>query len=312
MSERFCDPHLVKSRLARAFVSCALPKQILDELGDMGVTCYMLGSTPNMSGELSKHPDILLNNYRKGMWLCESNARYLPVELRPSFFTESETELNDLYPFDCPFNNFRLKNALYCGKSADYIIKSFAAYDGLRTVFFPQNYAKCCCVIVNDHAVITSDIFISQTMAKNDFDVLLIKDSNEINLTGYSHGLIGGCGVKISDTLLGFTGDLNIFPEGDNIRDFCANHGVDAFSLTNEPMYDYGGILPITEYIPKSEQDITPDCNFERFVLPESEQRKYANGMLDDAPHPANDVYTKSKKKEQLKDYKPELFDKLP
>lgn len=267
MAERFCEPNIVKSRVARAFVSRLLPEPIINELKDMCVIPYKLGKTDNISSEIAYHPDILLNNFRKGMWLCENDPKYLPVEIKSSFFTESETELSDSYPFDCPFNNFRLNGKLVCGKSADYLIKAYAKYEDLPIIYVEQNYTKCCCVLVNENAVITSDYYIGRALRKNGFDVLTIEDSSEIGLKGMSHGLIGGCGFKIAKDLIAFTGDLNKFKYGDDIRAFCGNYKIDAYSITNERMYDYGGLLPITEYVPKEEIGISEVCNFDLHLV---------------------------------------------
>ncbi len=253
MQERYCEPNLVKTRLRRAFVSQLMPEQLVSELNDLGIITYKLGKSTNMSSELAYHPDILLNNFRKGLWLCESNAEYLPDEISRSIFRESETELSDLYPFDCPFNNLQLYKTLICGKNADYLIKAYAKYEEMRILYVPQNYTKCCCAVVNENAVITSDYYIGKTLRLNGFDVLTLNDTDEIGLRGFSHGLIGGCSVSISKTMLGFTGDLNKYRYGNDIRDFCSNYGVDAISLSNESLYDYGGVLPISEMIPYGE-----------------------------------------------------------
>ncbi len=244
---RYCDPYLPKSRVKKVFVSQLLPESIIDELGDMGIYAVKLGRSANLSSELAYHPDILVNNFRKGLWLCENDAKYLPKDVDKSIFRESETELSDLYPHDCPFNNFRMGKALICGMSADYLIKAYAEYDECRIIYVQQNYTKCCCIPVTDNAVITCDYYIGRALRKNGFDVLTLRDCDTVGLRGYSHGLIGGCAGKLSNDLIGFTGNLNLYTYGDDIRDFCMNYKVDVISLSSEPMYDYGGILPITE-----------------------------------------------------------------
>ena len=245
--EKYCEPHQVNTRLTRAFISGLLPDNIVSELNDFGVKTHRLGKSDNMHGELAYHPDILLNNVKKGVWLCENDPKYLPNDIELGLIKESEVELGDLYPYDCPFNNFRLKNMLFCGKSAAHLIISYARYEDMNIVFVPQNYTKCCCVIVNNDAVITSDYYIGRALRRNNYDVLTLDDCPDIGLRGYRHGLIGGCYVKLSKDLIGFTGNLNKYRYGNDIRDFCANYGIDAMSLSNEPLYDYGGILPIAE-----------------------------------------------------------------
>ena len=257
MYERFCTPFLPKNRVKRVFVSGLMPDYLIRELEDMMIKPYIMGKSHNMNGELAYHPDILINNYAKGLWICEHDARYIPKDFPYKLIMETETELEDLYPYDCPFNNFRIAHALVCGKAVNYLIKQYAAYEDRLVILVPQNYTKCCTVLVNEKAVITSDQFIYKTLRRHGFDVLRVYDGPDIYLNGYSHGLIGGCAGKISKNTLVFTGDLNQYKYGDDIRDFCRNHHVDALSLSSRPLYDYGGILPITEYTDSEEEDVS-------------------------------------------------------
>lgn len=266
MKERYCDPNLPKSRVLRVFVSALMPDDLICELKSMMIRPYVLGKSANMSGELAYHPDILVNNFRKGMWLCESDPKYLCKGLPLKLFRETETELGDLYPYDCPFNNFTVNNKLFCGKGVDYFIKAAAIYEKKEIVYVSQNYTKCCTILVNENAFITCDKFIGLTLRNQGYDVLTLDDKVEIGLNGYSHGLIGGCAAKISEDTLAFTGNLNRFKFGDEIRDFCANHNVYCFSLTNKEMYDYGGILPITELTDNPNEDVTKDFPDEVFA----------------------------------------------
>lgn len=258
--ERFCDPYMTKTRVRRAFISQLMPDPLVSELQDMGIITYKLGKTPHIRSELGYHPDILLNNFRKGLWLCENDAKYLPDDLPRNIFRESESELGDLYPYDTLFNNFRIGRTLVCGMSADYLIKAYAKYENYKIIYVQQGYTKCCCVPVTENAVITCDYYIGRALRENGFDVLVLKDSDSIGLRGFSHGLIGGCAIKLTSDLIGFTGDLNKYTYGDDIRDFCANYKIDAFSLSSNPMYDYGGILPITEFVPADEIETSVDC----------------------------------------------------
>lgn len=257
LKERYCSTYLPKAKVKRVFVSGLLPDEIINELKAMMIKPYILGKSKNLSSELAYHPDILVNNIRKGLWICERNAAYLPKGIPTKLFMESETELSDIYPYDCPFNNFRLGHALICGKSADYLIKSYANYEDILTIFVPQNYTKCCTVLVTERAAITSDYYIAKTLRKNGFEVLNIDDSTDIGLNGYSHGLIGGCCGNIDSKTIVFTGDLNRYRFGSDIKSFCSNYNVDVFSLSCNNMYDYGGILPITEITDDEFDDVS-------------------------------------------------------
>ena len=254
--ERICEPNLPHGRVRRAFISGIMPDYLVSELNDMGVITYKLGKSDNMHGELAYHPDLLINNYRKGSWLCEFNAKYIEVDdmIRPLIY-ESENILSDLYPGDCLFNNFRLHGNLFCGMAVDHLIESCAAYDDVIVCKVPQNYTKCSTIIVSERAAITIDKGLGKEMRHRGIDVLSLPDDGAIKLRGYSTGLLGGCAAKLDEDLLAFTGDLGGYKYGDDITDFCKNHHVDTFSLTDQQMYDYGGILPITELVPFEELD---------------------------------------------------------
>lgn len=242
------------ARVKRAFISEILPKDIECELNDMGVVTYRLGHSEHLTTELKYHPDILLNNFGPGVWICEYDPKYLP-DLPHRIFLESENELDDIYPYDCPFNNFRIGNVLFCGAFADHMIMQQSEIYGYEIIRLNTSYVKCNCIPVTENAIITSDRKCGTILRRNNFDVLTIEDNSGIGLRGFSNGLIGGCAGKLSPDLLVFTGNLNTFRYGDSIRDFCADHHVDAMSLTNRPMYDYGGILPISEiYEEESEE----------------------------------------------------------
>ena len=254
--ERICEPNLPHGRVRRAFVSGLMPENLIYELNSMGVITYKLGKSGNLSGELAYHPDLLLNNYRAGSWICEQNAGYLPADFpMKSMITESEGTLADIYPNDCRFNNFRLNGRLFTGSQVDYLIKAYAEYDGLSICYTYSNYTKCSTVIVDEVSIITSDMYLAKVARSMEMNVLAIPDDEEIRMSNKSHGLIGGCAAKLDKFLLAFTGDVQSYKYGDEIIDFCNEQHVEVISLTSEKMYDYGGILPITELVPYEEQD---------------------------------------------------------
>lgn len=254
--ERICEPNLPHGRVRRAFVSALMPESLINELNCMGVITYKLGKSKNLSGELAYHPDLLLNNYRTGCWICEQNAAYLPQDFPyKEMITESEGVLGNLYPYDCRFNNFRLNGRLYTGSQCDYLIKAYADYDNISVCYTYSNYTKCSTVIVDENSIITCDMYLAKTARSMGVNVLAIPDDEGILLTNKSHGLIGGCAAKLDKDLLAFTGDVQAYAHGDEIIDFCNQQNVQVMSLTSDKMYDYGGILPITELVPYEEQD---------------------------------------------------------
>ena len=109
-----------------------------------------------------------------------------------------------------------------------------------------QRYAKCCCAVVGENAVITSDNGIYKICLANKIDVLKIS-IGDILLDGYAYGFIGGCCGFISKNTLAFSGNVKLHKNYTDIRDFARNYHVELYSLTNGKLYDIGGILPIKE-----------------------------------------------------------------
>ena len=109
-----------------------------------------------------------------------------------------------------------------------------------------QRYAKCCCAVVGENALITSDNGIYKICLANKIDVLKIS-VGDILLDGYAYGFIGGCCGFISKNTLAFSGNVKLHKNYTDIRDFARNYHVELYSLTNGKLYDIGGILPIKE-----------------------------------------------------------------
>lgn len=115
-----------------------------------------------------------------------------------------------------------------------------------RIIHTNQRYAKCCCAVIGENAVITSDNGISKVCLENKIDVLKIS-AGDILLDGYAYGFIGGCCGLISKNTLVFSGNVKLHRDFENIKDFARNYNVELCSLTNEKLYDIGGILPLKE-----------------------------------------------------------------
>ena len=105
-----------------------------------------------------------------------------------------------------------------------------------------QGYAKCACVPVSDHALITSDRSIEKAAVSAGISVLRIESGN-VELPGYDTGFIGGaasCTIGRDLDEIYFCGDLDRHPSGDQIRAFCQRHGKTAVTLGDFPLTDVG------------------------------------------------------------------------
>ncbi|MBQ8135170.1 MAG: hypothetical protein IJ192_12325 [Clostridia bacterium] len=131
-------------------------------------------------------------------------------------------------------------------KKTDPTVIEYCNRNHIRLLHTNQSYAKCSTAIVSENAVITADSSIFRVCRENDIDVLKISHGH-IALEGYDYGFIGGtCGLINKNTLV-FSGNIGLHKDYENIKAFASNYNVDIISLGKEPLYDIGGILPITE-----------------------------------------------------------------
>ncbi len=157
------------------------------------------------------------------------------------------------YPAAAPtpsLNICILGNQVLCHTGiADKRLLAFLRAEGKNILHTNQRYTKCSAAVIRENALITSDTSIERLCRCKGIDVLKIT-SGHIRLDGYSYGFIGGCCGMLSDRMLAFSGDIAQHPDYENIKAFCRNYGVDLLSLSNDILYDIGGILPVLERVP--------------------------------------------------------------
>lgn len=69
----------------------------------------------------------------------------------------------------------------------------------------------------------------------------------QIKLIGHEYGFIGGCCGFIDKNLLAFNGRLDTIDDADKIKDFLGKYNVKYIELTDAPLTDIGGIVPLFE-----------------------------------------------------------------
>ena len=120
--------------------------------------------------------------------------------------------------------------------------------EGKNILHTNQGYAKCSSAVVGESALITSDESIYRICRENNIDVLKIS-FGDIRLDGYPYGFIGGCCGFIDKNILAFSGNVKLHKDHENIRAFLRNYNVYTVSLSNERLYDIGGILPVKKFL---------------------------------------------------------------
>ncbi len=221
-------------------ISSLVSNDILEELDKIGIRHVKGGKSSNIDNETAYHPDMLFYPLQNGEILVENGF----IHNLDTFFKikESKTKLLGKYPFDCRFNCFTAGNKLICGKSVAEEIKEDAQNAGLDIIYVNQGYAACSTAKLNGDAFVCSDISIYKTLENLGFDAILV-DNRCIRLNGYNCGFIGGCVLYANKDLIAFSGCIENHKQYNDIKSFCANYGITAYSLSKSQLYDYGGFI---------------------------------------------------------------------
>lgn len=98
-------------------------------------------------------------------------------------------------------------------------------------------------------AILTTDQGIAEAARRCGIDALFIPE-HRIRLDGYDRGFIGGCCGLVDRNVLAFTGKVDTLECEDAVRAFLKKHNIEPLELTQGPMIDIGGILPLKELRP--------------------------------------------------------------
>ena len=248
MNEQFITaPNLPQNRVSRVLVSGYRP-QIISELKKNGINTMTFGRLESIGGSEAYHADMSFCHTGGNRIFISCNAPQNikdVLRLSGAELYETKAPVTAQRPLlnICIFGKNVLANTCLAEKSLIDMLKA----SGHRIIHTNQGYTKCSCAVVNNNALITSDEGIYKLCLENKIDVLKIK-SGHIELDGYKYGFIGGCCGFVSQKTLAFSGNIRLHPDYKSIRAFSANYGIDLLSLSEEPLYDIGGILPIKEY----------------------------------------------------------------
>jgi len=197
---------------------------------------------------LSYHPDMFCFNLTENKWIFYDDIYKINKNIIDNLnlnITIAENPKSCEYPRDVGLNAAMFGNNLICNtKYTDKKILEYANQTGKNIIGVKQGYAKCSVCIVDENAIITSDISIYYKSLQNKIDVLLI-EKGHIDLDGYNYGFIGGCSGLISQDIMAFTGNIELHPNYCDIKNFCEGRGVEVVSLSHKKLYDYGSLFRI-------------------------------------------------------------------
>ncbi|MGL4739251.1 MAG: DUF6873 family GME fold protein [Sarcina sp.] len=225
-----------------SFIDSRATNYELENLGKENLEIIQVPKSEFLYDAISAHPDIQLHIESSKSIILAKNST-LDVSNYEINVKKSKKLLEKDYPNNIFLNAINLKDFfIHNLKYTDDTLLSSVKEKTLINI--KQGYTRCSCAIVNDNALITSDIGIYKTLKDYPIDVLLIP-AGDIELTNFPYGFIGGtCGLIAKDKMA-FFGNLKYHTYGEDIINFLKKHDVEYISLSNNKLIDRGSILSL-------------------------------------------------------------------
>lgn len=243
------SPNLPEADVALAAMSGTYPK-IMDALRRLNITVIPVNPCKKIGLPVCTHADMLCHHLGDDAVVVAKGEEDLKAALEQNGFhaVYSSSVLEKNYPKDVALNAARIGRKLIANRKAlDTVIADYCRNHQISILSVKQGYAKCSCVIVSENAVITEDPSIAAAAAGVDIQVLKVRHGF-VKLDGYKYGFLGGACGMIGKNKLAFAGSIESHPDYYNIKAFCKNWNVQLLSLTEGPLTDIGGILPLKTF----------------------------------------------------------------
>ncbi|URZ07246.1 DUF6873 family GME fold protein [Clostridium felsineum] len=200
----------------------------------------------DISFPISGHPDEVICKVSDKLMIIYKNSTsefIASIKNLGIHIIKSSNTLENEYPNDVALNGVVLK---------DFFIHNIkytdpSLYNNIldKTIInVKQGYTKCSTAVINDYALMTSDIGIANSASKFNLDVLLLPPG-DIVLPGFEYGFIGGsCGL-INKNILAFYGNLEKYKFKNKVLNFLNKHNIKPIYLSDSKLIDRGSIITI-------------------------------------------------------------------
>lgn len=239
-------PNLPRADVGLAAVSATYPEMI-SALLRLGVRCIPVGPGALLSGPVRSHADMLCFHAGSNRMIAAKGEDGLCAGLRKYGFqvTESRNPVQSPYPYEAGLNAAELDGRLIADpRFLDGAVLSACRTD--RIVPVRQGYARCSVAIVDENSLITADPGIAEAARRAGVDVLKIHPGG-IALPGFAYGFLGGACGKIGRNRMAFAGRIQDHRDCADIKAFLGSRGIEIVTLSDGPLTDIGGILPLME-----------------------------------------------------------------
>ena len=172
-------------------------------------------------------------------------CRYLAERLKERYdIVSTDEDIGGKYPANVRLNAVVLGRTVIANlRTLDNRVIDYCRKHDYELIHVNQGYARCSCAVVGDHAIITADNGIYNSLQEYKIEALRI-EQGRVSLPGADYGFIGGAsGYDPQKRILYFAGNIQDHPDYERIKSFCEKHDTDICSLTDTELTDVGGIV---------------------------------------------------------------------
>ena len=247
-------PLLPDKKVLSVLISSEYP-QISQRLRELiGVETIEIPYSYELSADIATHADCRFIQLSENCVIIDESLKFIIVNYLTINNLNNEIKLivsdkkvSSPYPGDVKLNVTVAGNKILCNtKYIDNSLENYAKLHQYELIHVNQGYAACSVILVNDNALITDDESIYKTASKSGFDCILIRKGSVV-LKGREYGFIGGTYGKLDKNLIVFTGKLDTHIDGDLIKDFLLKYNINYIELSEGPLIDIGGIIPLLQ-----------------------------------------------------------------
>lgn len=240
------NPNLPEKKVGLVALS-SLAGESIKKLNQIGIETLKIYPSIYLPDPVNSHADLQMIHMARDVIFCQSE-HLCAGDLSKKFKIKNINEKpGKKYPYDVRLNCTIIGHKIICNtKTISKDIIEYASINNYILINVNQGYSKCSICVLNDNSIITDDKSIYTAAGKFLNDVTLITKGS-IVLKGYNYGFIGGCCGMIDKNLIAFNGRIESHNDSNKIIDSLQRNSVDCIELTDNPLTDIGGILPLLE-----------------------------------------------------------------